>query len=143
MAERRGEYDHFFPSASTKFAFSDNTDLHIGYSRTIRRPEVSQLAGVWCVDDVNQIVTAPNPGLEPEMSDNYSVRLSHYFEPVGMVAVGYYRNEIKGLFQTDELTAEEFGYAGSDYADYTFERRTPSTAKRSTSRATSSSSATS
>lgn len=121
MAERRGEYDHFFPSASAKFAFSDNTDLHIGYSRTIRRPEVSQLAGVWSVDDVNQIVRAPNPGLEPELSDNYSVRLSHYFEPVGMVAVGYYRNKIKGLFQTSEMTAEEFGYAGADYADYIFE----------------------
>lgn len=121
MADRRGEYDHFFPSASAKFAVTDNTDLQVGYSRTIRRPEVSQLAGVWSVDDVNRIVRTPNPGLEPELSDNYSVRVSHYFEPVGMIAVGYYRNKIKGLFQTVELTAEEFGYTGDDYADYIFE----------------------
>lgn len=123
--EREGEYDEFFPSASLKYAFTDNTDLHLGYSRTIQRPEVSVLSGVWSVNEVDKIVTAPNPGLEPEISDNFSARLSHYFEPVGMVAVGYYENKIKGLFQVQELTAAEYGYTGAQYADYIF--RTTST----------------
>lgn len=121
---REGEYDHFFPSASVKYSFSDSLDLQLGYSRTIRRPEVSVLSGVWRINEEDQIITAPNPGLEPELSDNLSVRLVKYFEPVGMVAVNYYRNRVKGLFQTQELTASEFGYTGTDYADYIFRTTT-------------------
>src|SRR5690606_6660462 len=117
--ERKGRYDHFFPSASLKYSFDDATDLQIGFSRTIRRPEVSQLTGVWTVDDVERRIVASNPGLEPELSNNLSVRLVRYFEPVGLIGINYYRNRIKGLFQTEELTAQEFGYTGDEYADYT------------------------
>ncbi|HEY9236313.1 MAG TPA: TonB-dependent receptor [Phenylobacterium sp.] len=118
--DRKGKYDYFFPSASAKFAINDSTDLQIGYSRTIRRPEVNVLAGVWSVNDEALVVTAPNPGLEPEISDNISIRVAKYFEPVGLIAFNYYRNSVKGLFQTEELTADEFGYTGQEYAGYTF-----------------------
>jgi TonB-dependent receptor len=121
---RIGKYDNFFPSASLKYEFTDSTQLQVGYSRTIRRPSVSDLTGVWSVDDVNRIVRAPNPNLKPEISDNISVRLAHYFEPVGLVAVNLYQNKVKGLFQAQELTAEEFGYTGTEYADYTFRTTT-------------------
>lgn len=122
--ERVGNYDHLFPSASLKYALNDSTDLQIGYSRTIRRPEVSVLAGVWAYNDEDMIVTAPNPGLEPELSDNISVRLAKYFEPVGLVAINYFQNRIDGLFQTQDLTAEQFGYTGVEYADYLFRTTT-------------------
>lgn len=118
--DRVGKYDHFFPSASAKFAITEDIDLQLGYSRTIRRAPVSVLAGVWSVNDDLMIVTAPNPGLEPELSDNFSVRAARYFEPVGLLAINYYRNEVDGLFQTEDLTAEEFGYTGTDFADYMF-----------------------
>jgi iron complex outermembrane recepter protein len=122
--ERQGEYDYFFPSASVKYSFDDSLDLQVGYSRTIRRPHANVLSGVWRINEEDQIITAPNPGLEPELSDNLSVRLVKYFEPVGMVAVNYYRNRVKGLFQTQDLTAEEFGYTGTEYADYIFRTTT-------------------
>jgi TonB-dependent receptor len=118
--ERKGKYDHFFPSASLKYSFDYNIDLKVGYSRTIRRPEISQLTGVWRIDEINQIITAPNPNLQPEVSSNLSVRLAKYFEPVGLISVNYFQNRIKGLIQTSEMTAQEFGYTGTEYADYTF-----------------------
>lgn len=117
---RKGSYDYFYPSASLKYMINDQTDLHFGYSRTIQRPEVSVLAGVWRVDDADMIVRAPNPGLKPAISDNFSVRLAHYFEPLGVAAVNYYSNRVQGLFQSQELTAEEFGNTNPLYADYTF-----------------------
>lgn len=122
--ERKGSYDYFFPSASLKYSFTPSTDLQLGYSRTIRRPEVGTLTGIWSIDDINRIIRAPNPGLKPEISDNFSARLAQYFEPVGMVAFNVYQNKIKGLFQTQELTADEFGYTGTDYADYIFRTTT-------------------
>ena len=117
---RKGKYDYFFPSASLKYSLGRNTDLQLGYSNTILRPPVSQLAGVWSVNDLDRIIRAPNPNLEPAVSDNFSARLAHYFEPVGLVAINLYMNRTKGLFQEQELTAEEFGYTGTQYADYTF-----------------------
>ncbi len=120
MVDRKGQYDYFFPSASLKFSPTDSFDIQLGYSRTIRRPEVSVLAGVWSVNDTAMVVTAPNPGLQPEVSDNFSARVVKYFEPVGLLAINYFQNKVKGLFQTEELTAEEFGYTGTDYADYMF-----------------------
>lgn len=120
MVKRKGSYDYFFPSASLKFSPTQSLDIQLGYSRTIRRPEINVLAGVWSVNDATMTVTAPNPGLKPEISDNFSARIVKYFEPVGLVAVNYFQNKVKGLFQTDELTAAEFGYTGTDYADYMF-----------------------
>lgn len=118
--DRKGRYDFFFPSASAKYLFGKSTELQLGYSRTILRPPVSVLAGAWTIDAVDNIVRAPNPSLEPAISDNLSVRLARYFEPVGIVAINFYQNKVKGLFQEQELTAEEFGYTGTEYANYTF-----------------------
>ncbi|MFT4091557.1 MAG: TonB-dependent receptor, partial [Asticcacaulis sp.] len=120
QTDQKNSYDYFFPSASLKVAVNDKTDFQLGYSRTIRRPEINVLAGVWSVNDELMRVTAPNPGLEPELSDNISIRVAHYFEPVGLVAINLYRNKVTGLFMADDLTAEEFGYTGTEYADYTF-----------------------
>src|SRR5690606_35657116 len=72
------------------------------------------------VNEEDMIVRAPNPNLEPAISDNYSLRVAQYFEPVGMVAVNFYQNQVKGLFQEQELTAEEFGNTNPLYEDYTF-----------------------
>src|SRR5690606_20666328 len=75
---------------------------------------------LWAVDEVEQIVRAPNPDLQPSLSDNFSARLAHYFEPVSMVALNFYMNKVKGLFQEQELTAEEYGNTDPRYAGYTF-----------------------
>lgn len=120
QVERSGRYDRFFPSASVRYAFDDNTDLQFGYSRTIRRPEVSELAGVRSVNEEEMVVTMPNAGLGPELSDNLSLRLVRYFEPVGMLGLNLYQNRIKGLFQSVDMSAADFGYGGDDYVDYTF-----------------------
>lgn len=118
--DRRGRYDYFFPSASLKYSFDGRTELQLAYSKTIRRPQVNVLAGVQTVDESERIVSVPNPGLEPELSDNLSMRAVHYFEPSGLFAINLFQNEIHGLFQTVDLTAEEYGYSGGIYDDYTF-----------------------
>src|SRR5262249_15358370 len=69
QANRKGDYAYFFPSASAKYAINEDTDLQFGYSRTITRPEVSVLSGVWAIDEANRVITAPNPNLQPALSD--------------------------------------------------------------------------
>ncbi len=111
---RTGNYDNFFPSGSLKYRISRNFDFHFGASSTIRRPTYANLAGVWLINDVNFTVTAPNPNLRPETSDNYAARLAYYFEPVGLLALTFTQKNVNDLFISDRRTAQEFGYTGDD-----------------------------
>jgi len=118
---RTGGYDNLFPSAGVKYNLTRQLDLQIGFSRTIKRPQVASLAGVWLIDDDALTVNAPNVNLKPEYSDNYSVRLARYFEPVGVVAVNFFQNNITGLHQTGtRIASDEFAPGESTYDGYTF-----------------------
>ncbi|MEI6465941.1 MAG: TonB-dependent receptor [Verrucomicrobiota bacterium] len=121
-----GSYDNLFPSASFKYRFTRHLDFQFGYSRTIRRPTFRDIAGVWSIDDAAQQISAPNPNLKPERSDNLATRLAYYFEPVGIIGLNLYQNRVKGSFRTDQLTAAEFGNSDPAYAQYTFSTTTPS-----------------
>src|SRR3546814_20410068 len=88
---------------------STRTDTLFPYTTLFRSPEVSDLAGVWRVNEEDMIVRTPNPNLTPAISNNFSVRAAQYFEPIGMVAINFYMNKVKDLFQSQELTVEEKG----------------------------------
>jgi TonB-dependent receptor len=120
--KRSGEYDNVFPSGSVKYHLSRNLDFHFGYSSTIRRPSYVNLSGVWLVNDTGSIptVTAPNPGLKPETSNNYAARLAYYFEPVGQLAATFTQRDVRDLIISDRLTAQEFGYQGDEFNNYEF-----------------------
>ncbi len=119
---RRGKasYDDLFPSASLKYSFSDSFNLQAGYSRTILRPEVGDLAGVWSVNygtEDGNVLSAPNVHLRPEYSDNLSLRLVKYFEPVGLVGFGVFHNKIQDLITDVTMSPAEFGYRGEEAID--------------------------
>jgi iron complex outermembrane receptor protein len=118
---RTGGYDNMFPSASVKYNITRQLDLQVGFSRTIKRPQVASLAGVWLINDDDLTVNAPNVNLKPEYSDNYSVRLARYFEPVGVAALNFFQNKIEGLHQTGtRIGSDEFAPGESIYEGYTF-----------------------
>ncbi|MES2695791.1 MAG: TonB-dependent receptor [Verrucomicrobiota bacterium] len=127
LIHRLGNYDHMFPSASVKYRFTQNLDAHVGFSSTIRRPTFSDISGLWYINDDALTVNAPNPNLKPETSKNLSVRLAYYFEPVGILAINGFQNNVKGLFINDRLSAAEFGYNGDlDLSSYEFITRSQS-----------------
>ncbi len=115
-------YDNLFPSASLKYRLTRNLHFQFGFSSTIRRPTYRDIAGVWVINDDALTVSAPNPALQPEKSRNLSARLAYYFEPVGLFAVSGFQNNVRGLHQTNRLTAGEFGYSGGlgDLSAYEF-----------------------
>lgn len=108
----KGNYFQLFPSASLRYTFGDSTDLQAGYSRTVLRPGVNA-AGTSPSESLTgsstsgPLLTIPNPGLTPAVSDNVSLRLSRYFRSVGLFNVGFYYNRIKGLAVEREYSASE------------------------------------
>ena len=116
-----GGYNNMFPSASLKYKISQNFDAQLGFSSTIRRPTFRDVAGVWSINDDALTVTAPNTSLKPETSKNLAARIAYYFEPVGILAANVYQNNVKGLFISNRLTAQEYGYQGDlDLSNYEF-----------------------
>lgn len=114
----KGDYFKLYPSASAKFTIGQGTDAEAGYSRTILRPGLNAIAGSASVDDANKEISVPNPGLTPAMSDNVSVRLSHYFRSVGLASIGFYYNRIDGLADLQEgLSADQAGPAAGGYVE--------------------------
>ena len=118
---RTGTYDNLFPSASLKYPFTRNLEGQLGFSSTIRRPPYAAIAGVWAINETARTVTAPNANLKPETARNFTGRLAYYFEPVGQVAVTASQRNVKDMLITDTLSAQEFGYTGTDeLAGYDF-----------------------
>ena len=118
---RGGSYNNLFPSAALKYNFTRSLDLQVGFSKTVKRPQFGDVAGVWVINDDALTVTAPNVNLRPETSSNYSVRLARYFEPVGLVAINFFQNDIKGLHLANtRVSGEQFNPGDPTYDGYTF-----------------------
>jgi TonB-dependent receptor len=119
---RSGEYDNWFPSVSAKYSIRPNLQAQAGYSYAISRPPIVALAGIWDINEISQVVTAPNPNLKPELSHNYVARLAWYIEPVGSLTFLVQQNEIDNLRTPTRFTAEEFGYGDDpELRDYEFQ----------------------
>ncbi|MFO1451073.1 MAG: TonB-dependent receptor [Opitutaceae bacterium] len=118
---REGDYEEWFPSISGKYNLGRSIAIQAGYNRAISRPPINALSGVWVINDSALTVSAPNPDLKPEISDNLVARLAYYFEPVGSFTFQVSQNTISNLAVSREYTAEEFGY-GNDpqLSSYTF-----------------------
>lgn len=119
---REGDYANFFPSASLKYMIRPNLHAQVGYSYAISRPPVDALAGVWSINDQALLITAPNPNLKPEKSDNYVARLAYYFEPVGSFTFLVQQTEISDQRVTVRGNAADFGFENDpDYANYEYQ----------------------
>lgn len=133
ISEVKGDYFKLFPSASLRYTIGSNTNFQAGYSRTILRPGINT-AGTSPGESLTgsstggPLLTVPNPDLTPAISDNYSVRLSHYLNNVGLFNIGFYYNRINGLAVEQEYSPEEAAQvpalaryaADPTYAGYAF-----------------------
>ncbi len=118
---RVGNYANLFPSAALKVNLTRTLDLQVGFSQTVKRPQFGDVAGVWVINDDNLTITAPNVNLKPETSKNYSVRLARYFEPVGLVALNFFQNDITGLHLANtRVNSDQFNAGDPTYDGYTF-----------------------
>ena len=117
-----GEYDNNFVSGGAKYEITRNLVVQISGNQSILRPNYDNLAGVVTVDDVNRVVSVPNPKLKPEFSNKYFGSIQYYLEPAGTIAISAYTLNVKNLGTVRvPTTAEAAGY-GDDpaYEGYTF-----------------------
>jgi iron complex outermembrane recepter protein len=119
---RGGDYADWFPSASAKYSLRPNLQAQVGYARAISRPPVDALSGVWSINEPANVITAPNPDLLPERSNNYVARLAWYFEPAGSLTLLGQQTEITNQRLNTRIKAGDFpGNDDPEFAGYDFQ----------------------
>jgi hypothetical protein len=119
---RRGEYRNYFPSVMFKYYFTPDFEFQIGYNKAISRPPIDNITGLWGIDEVNQIVSAPNAALLPEYHKKFQSRFAYYFRgrSPGQLTVDLTQNKATNFRQHFEFSADEFGVTDPDFAPYRF-----------------------
>lgn len=120
--KRKGSYRNWFPSAAAKYTITENLIAQAGFNAAISRPSLFALSGPVTVNDQNFTISAPNPTLKPEESQNFSARLAYYFEPTGTLSVGVFQNQIENFRGTftyeDEESIAALGFDPAEYIGY-------------------------
>lgn len=94
-------YDNFLPSINLTYDIADNVKLRASASRTMTRPDASQiLPGVTFTDPSALVATAGNPELKPYTSDNYDLGGEFYTGGIGYVGLSLFMKNVQGFTVT-------------------------------------------
>ena len=119
---RSGSYDDLFPSLTAKYAIKPNLLFDAGWGKAILRPDLSKLSAVRQINDSADVITTPNPNLQPERSQKIAAALSYFFGNAGInnLQFVYSRTRVTNKFTSITMTSEEFGNTDPDYDGYDF-----------------------
>lgn len=106
---RQRSYDDYFPSVHLRYPIRQNLTARGSVTTGAARPNMSDLYPTTTVSYNATTglgtVSQNAPGLRPQHSQNYDFSLEYYFEPAGLLSVGYFRKNITNFLSrtTDEI----------------------------------------
>jgi TonB-dependent receptor len=106
----KNTYDYWLPSASAAFHIGQSAVVRAGLSRTMTRPNPSQmLPGVNFSSPSADVGSVGNPALEPYLSDNIDFGFEYYTGKEGYIGVAAFRKSVSG-FTGPALITVPFSY---------------------------------
>lgn len=103
------KYDNFLPSINLTYDVADNVKLRASASRTMTRPDASQiLPGITFSDPSALVASAGNPDLKPYISDNYDIGGEYYTGGIGYIGLSAFMKNVQG-FTVTQTTQATFG----------------------------------
>lgn len=110
--EANSTYENFLPSVNVTYDVLDNAKLRFSASRTMTRPDASQLLpGLTFSDPSAQIASAGNPNLQPYTSNNFDFGGEYYTGGIGYVGLALFYKKVQGFTATTQ-TQDTFGSLG-------------------------------
>jgi TonB-dependent receptor len=98
---RKRTYDDYFPSLHLRYNLRRNLTARASVTTSAARPNMSELYPTTTVSYNATTglgtVTQNAPGLRPQHAQNYDATLEYYFEPAGLVSVGFFRKKISNF----------------------------------------------
>ena len=103
-------YWEVLPSASLRYAFSDNLYLRAAYSKSLTRPSLGDLApteNVNGVDEGGGTGSQGNPNLRPFSADNIDLGIEYYFAGNdGIISANVFYKQLDGIIDTESFTED-------------------------------------
>lgn len=86
----------FFPNLTVRHAFSDNLIGRLALTRSISRPEFSQIVPrrVEETDGLDISYEIGNPDLQPTLSNNFDAGLEYYFASLGVISANVFYKDL-------------------------------------------------
>ncbi len=101
--EANSTYENFLPALNVTWSAMDNLKLRFSASRTMTRPEASNiLPGVTFSDPSALVATAGNPDLKPFTSDNIDIGGEYYTGGIGYIGLTGFQKNIQGFTLTQQ-----------------------------------------
>lgn len=102
-------YWELLPSASLRYALTDNLYIRSGYAKTLTRPSLANLAPTEIVNGVDEgggTGSQGNPDLTPFTADNFDLGIEYYFAGNdGLVSANVFFKQLDGIIDTESFTA--------------------------------------
>jgi TonB-dependent receptor len=102
-----GDYIRVLPSGSLRYALTSNADIRLVYSRALSRPNASDIAQGFVVNNAAGGPGSPgdislgNPNLKAESANNYDILFEYYLTPFGAIQAGaFYKSLYDPIVQT-------------------------------------------
>ncbi len=95
--EVKRSYTELLPSANLRWDLTDDLLMRASMSRTIARPNLSDVSPTTFVDGVTATITRKNPYLDPFKSDNYDFTAEWYFDEGSLAGAALFYKDIKSL----------------------------------------------
>lgn len=83
--------DHWLPAAAITWAYSDNAQLRLGFSRTLSRPDFRELSPAPFTDPDLDIDTIGDPDLRTTRLRNLDLRWEYYFGESGTASIALFQ----------------------------------------------------
>jgi len=119
----RNSYDDWLPSLFVRVSPSDDTVFRFAYTRSIGRPNYSQLSPSGSL--TYEAGTAPgtfegsisfgNPDLKPYRADNLDAAAEWYFAKGGLLSIGVFAKFIKNPIFSQTVTQNDVTFDGRTY----------------------------
>ncbi len=98
---------HFSPSLSLMYKWNPLT-FRASYARGFRAPSLKEMWTDWDMGGMGWFIVFGNPGLQPEVSDNFTLSAEYTRDRVNLSVVGYYNkisDKIATVYNADRDTS--------------------------------------
>ncbi len=83
------------PAANVKYAMTERTNLRLGWSRTLNRPDLRELSSQAFLDTERDRKIVGNTELKRALIDSWDLRLEYYPGPGEILAVSFFRKDME------------------------------------------------
>lgn len=115
---QNASYFNVLPSVSLQYQLQPNTDLRAVYGRGLARPNIGDVVPATVIDP-NQTpyptISTGNPNLQPTKANNYDLLVEHYFQPLGIVQVGYFYKQLSDAIYSVANLLPNYNNTGKTY----------------------------